>query len=355
MQAPPGGPPPPPPWFSAARSGSYAPPPRAFRPPPPRAYGPPPLRAYAAPRFVDPDAVWVQQFEARQARTPPAPPMTVQDVREKLAWGLQTVRECKLLQQDLAHLAATWPHDDDRATTRTKLQWDRRCATLDSHMEKLRAFHASFFEDSDAFAAHRRLVQRVAKKTRYRKALRQRRKAEAIIAKGLQPPKADELALPTESTTPMDPATTTEDAVPQPSNQQQMKHEALSKRLRLLLELKKQRSAQLTADDVAAQTEASEVLAARDALMAARKRPPPPPLAVDEQQSPVAPKTIAFPLRAAKMTMESLVAVRFAWDAFLVYDGTGTRIPPYMVDPPAEPSEGWQLYYHQQESTATAL
>ncbi|KDO35385.1 hypothetical protein SPRG_00234 [Saprolegnia parasitica CBS 223.65] len=354
MQAPPGGPPPPPPWFSAAaRSGPYAPPPRAYGPPPPRAYRPLP-RAYATPRFVDPDSVWVQQFEARQVRTPPAPPTTVQAVREKLAWGLQTVRECKLLQHDLAHLAATWPHDDERAMTRTKLQWDRRCATLNSHMEKLRAFQTSFFDDSDAHATLRRLVQRVAKKTRYRKALRQRRKAEAIIAKGLQLAQVDDLASTTESTMATTPAMTNEDPVPQPSNRQQMKREALSKRLRLLLELKKQRSVQLTADDIAAQTEASAVLAARDALMAARKRPPPPPLALDEQQSPVAPKKMAFPLREAKMTMESLVAVRFAWDAFLVYDGTGTRIPPCMVDPPAEPSEGWQPYYHQ-ESTATSL
>ncbi|OQR84665.1 hypothetical protein ACHHYP_13068 [Achlya hypogyna] len=351
-----GRPPPPPAWFRAPQLPGL--PPRGIH------FGPPPPRPHAPPRFVDPDSVWLRQFTDRHIHpTNPEPPaeITMQKLRQNIAWGLKTVKECKLLQRDMAHLeAALASQKDDHGHARAKLQLDRRAAALHNGMEQLRAFDATFFKDTETYTKALRLAKRVAKKKKYRQVLRQRTKAQTVILKGLDsPPDAPVAASvpPTEvaeSTLPnlhrripfKVPASPS--AKSPLTAKQRMRNEALSTRVRLLLELKQKRCLQAwTAADEAAQTAVADVQAARTQAM----RPPSPPPAQAIAPEPTTPQPV-FPLHEAQMTMDSLVAVRFAWDSHLVFDGKGSRIPPHMVDPPTAPSQAWQPFM---ESSGTVL
>jgi len=46
----------------------------------------------------------------------------------------------------------------------------------------------------------------------------------------------------------------------------------------------------------------------------------------------------------AHQNIEKLIMIRSSWDAYLVIDSSGTRIPQHFLDPPLPSSVAWEKY-----------
>ncbi|KAF0691931.1 Aste57867_16927 [Aphanomyces stellatus] len=329
------------------------------RPPPPRSR--PPFGFHAPPPYYmfhhmpplpppDPDPAWVAQFSAQHLPPSPgtkvdlsAPPRTtMRAVRESLVGALQIVRECKYLQDDLNQLASTYAHaatNDLHTRTRCKLQYDRRREVLATKLASLRAHDAAFFGDKEILHRTTAMAKRVHRKKLYRRKVKQRTHAERRIRDGIQGP-SDDAATTTARAHAQEAMATTAHRRLDDARQ------LTCAKVDLLLQLKAARGAAPNEDDVVARAFIARHHRRRQAAV---ETPLP---SVDEATPtslPSRPRVTSI-LHADEMTMESLVALRWAWDAYLVNRG-GTRIPPHFVDPPVAPTPAWAVFARQPHST----
>ncbi|ETW00474.1 hypothetical protein H310_07091 [Aphanomyces invadans] len=298
---------------------------------------------------VDPDAAWLAQFSAQHLRPHDSPPSaTLRDVRQTVLDCLRRIRECKNLQEEMDRFAATFRAADDidavllTRAARAKLQYERRRATLIDTFAQLRTQYTLFFEDEEPLRQVTSMARRVRRKKQYRRRAKQQRQIHRYVLESIT------------STTherPAPPPTPHEASVPSVSVRMQLDNTC--NMLKLLQQLRAARG-----DDGADNLTA----VVKDFLARVSHTLHPPSASFGPNRSaesnprhtqtpleslPTSPARLHHPLNAHEMTMETLVGVRRAWDAYLSGRG-GSRIPPHFVVPPApssrDASSPWHAY-----------
>ncbi|CAK4648435.1 unnamed protein product [Aphanomyces euteiches] len=215
---------------------------------------------------------------------------------------------------------------DPHVRTRSKLQFDRRNEILTRTWADLQEQYNDFFGDEAQLSRVKAIIRRIHRKKLYRRKAKKSTQAHRAVLHGLQA--ADSEAITTDS--PEDIKVSTQ------SHHQHLQH--LRSKLQLLIDLKAARGG---ANAQPIDKHVAEFIASHAPQPRREKSVDVPQVA---QEKPTQANTL--PLRDEDMTMDSLVAVRQAWDAFLTSKG-GSRIPPHFVTPPQAPTSPWQQYVQE--------
>ncbi|KAH9089797.1 hypothetical protein LEN26_019039 [Aphanomyces euteiches] len=310
------------------------------RPAPPLPYGMPPspflFNPYIPGVFqppIDPDTAWLNEFASihlaqtkHQEETSSLP--TMREIRLTLFTALRRIRECRHLHEEMERFALMHQDTsvDPHVRTRSKLQFDRRNEILTRTWADLQEQYNDFFGDEAQLSRVKAIIRRIHRKKLYRRKAKKSTQAHRAVLHGLQA--ADSEAITTDS--PEDIKVSTQ------SHHQHLQH--LRSKLQLLIDLKAARGG---ANAQPIDKHVAEFIASHAPQPRREKSVDVPQVA---QEKPTQANTL--PLRDEDMTMDSLVAVRQAWDAFLTSKG-GSRIPPHFVTPPQAPTSPWQQYVQE--------
>ncbi|KAG9407233.1 hypothetical protein AC1031_001929 [Aphanomyces cochlioides] len=291
------------------------------RPAPPLPYGMSPspflFNPYVPGVFqppIDPDTAWLNEFASihlaqtkHQDETTSLP--TMREIRLTLFTALRRIRECRHLHQEMERFAMTHQDTsvDTHIRTRSKLQFDRRNEILTRTWADLQEQYNDFFGDEAQLSRVKAMIRRIHRKKLYRRKAKKSTQAHRTVLHGLQAANIE--AITTDS--PEDIKASTQ------NHHQHLQH--LRSKLQFLIDLKATRGG---ANAQPIDKHVTEFIASHapqprqekgvDVLQVAQEKPA---------------QANTLPLREEDMTVDSLVAVRQAWDAFLTSKG-GSRIPP---------------------------